>query len=421
MLGCTIRIALIPISISVGTASAAPLPGQPATYFPIGVFYQPAFPSATTSFQGWVGRGVNTLVGHETQGTVNIADYDTQAVAAGLKLIREATNTPATDTSPNVIAWMLHNADEPEDNPNITPAQLNAEYTALKAANPTRPILMNFAGAHMINGFAGHTWATPLTQADYAPFLASADWVAQDVYPVTGWIKTDSPSLAAPGFATSVLRNWSGNKPAFTYIETSNQRLLTNDYPQFRERGVTPAEFRAEVWDSIIQGTRGIIYFPQMLNGFQYDGTPINVAVEMTKQNAIITGMATALNSDDIPDVSTVVFTANNIKYLVKSVNGVTYVIALNLSNLPVSTGISANFSYAAGGLREIKSNTLLLPNAGGSFTDTFEAYGVKIYAEGPANFVALSIPEPTTLTLLMLSPMLLMRRRRRDHKLLNK
>ena len=316
---------------------AGPLQGQSADYFPIGVFYQPAVPNATTSFAGWAGRGVNTLVGFEHQSfTVTIPQYDAAATAAGLKVIREATDNPATDNNPNLVAWMLPHADEPEDNPSINPLDLQAQYASLKAIKPTKPILMNFDGSHMMNNFGGVTWATPFSQATYAPYMAAADWVAQDVYPVTGWLHYNA--LGAPGYATTTLKSYSGNKPSFAYIETSNQRLFNTQYPEFRERGVTPPEFRAEVWDAIIHGSRGIFYFPQMLTAFQYDGTPIDVAMEMTKSNAMITGLARALNSDNIPDVSTVNFSAGSMEYSVKSVNGVTYVIALNMSPASIST-----------------------------------------------------------------------------------
>src|SRR5258708_9761713 len=66
-------------------AGAAPLsPEVPQDYFPIGVFYQPSVAVATTSFAGWKGRGVHTLVGWEQQSYgVSIGDYTAAAANAG--------------------------------------------------------------------------------------------------------------------------------------------------------------------------------------------------------------------------------------------------------------------------------------------------------------------------------------------------
>jgi hypothetical protein len=235
--------------------------------------------------------------------------------------------------------------------------------------------------------------------------------VAQDVYPVTGW--NQPKLLGVVGAATGTLSSWS-NKPTFAYIETSNQRLFSNSAPETFERGPTPSEVRAEVWDAIIHGARGIMYFPQSFNGFRYDATPIDVAAEMSRQNAAITGMSAALNSDDTPDVVNVTFSNPAIEYVTRSYQGVTYLIALNLSDSAVDTTFSADFTMAGNGLSVLGANQTLYGN-GNTFSDSFGPYGVRIYAEGAAaaGSALLSIPEPGSLALLAIAPLLLARRKR--------
>ena len=398
-------------------AQAGPIaPGLPSNYFPIGAFYQPSIPKATTSFAGWKGRGINTLVGYEAQGTIPIEDYTAAAASAGLYLIREPSADPTRDTDPNVIAWLQ--PDEPEDT-NHTAAELQDTYSQLQVANATliangalsspRPVLINFAGAHMVGGYGGLNWASPKGLSVYGPYIQAADWVAQDIYPVTGWNQPNQ--LGVVGAATAKLSGWS-NKPTFAYIETSNQRLFSNSNPETFERGPTPSEVRFEVWDAIIHGARGIFYFSQSFNGFRYDATPIDVAAEMTKQDAAINGIAAALNSTDTPDVSTVTFGSGSIEYITRSYGGITYLIALNKSSSTLTTTFSANFTMAQNGLSILGTNQTLIGN-GNSFSDTFAPYGVRIYAEGAPGATPLAIPEPGALALIGVAPLLLGRRRR--------
>ena len=396
------------IAMLAQSLAASPLGVDlPPDYFPIGVFYQPANAVATTTFAGWKGRGVNTLIGYETQGnSISIDDYTSAAAAAGFQIIREPTANPATDNAPNLVAWLQ--PDEPELR-HINPAILNATYATWKVANPTRPILINFAGAFMVSGFA------PLkTQAQYAPYIQAGDWVAQDLYPVTGWNQPNA--LGAVGAATATLRSWS-NKPTFAYIETSNQRLQSNSTPEAFERGPTPSEVRAETWDAIIHGARGIAYFPQEINGFRYDATPIDVAAEITRQNAAITGLAPALTSDTLPDVTTVAFTNRAIEYVTRSFGGITYLIALNLSNNTAATDFSAAFTLAQNGLTVLGGSQILSPSGANTFSDVFGPYEVKVYAEGALGAVPLAIPEPSGILMSAAATLLLVRRCRRSRK----
>src|SRR5258706_3695022 len=335
---------------AVSTWADPLLPWLSQDFYPIGVFYQPAQAVGTTSFAGWRGRGVNTLIGWEQQAgnptPVSIDDYSTAAVNAGMYMIREPRANPGDDVwQPNLLAWLQ--PDEP-DGMGIPAATLQANYDAWHTADPNRPIMVNFDGSRIVG------WQGKLTRASYTPYIRAADWVSQDVYPITGF---NSPSqLRVVGQAVSTLTSYSAipdpdpgipapPKPTFAFIETSNQRLFSNTFPEWVERGPRPAEFRAEVWDAVIHGARGIFYFPQSFCAFQYDATPIDVAAEMTKQDSIIAGVAPVLNSSDAPDVTTVTFSNGSLECLTKSYGGLTHLIVLNLSQWTVTNPILADFS----------------------------------------------------------------------------
>jgi hypothetical protein len=300
-----------------------------------------------------------------------------------------------------------------------TPAStLQANYDAWHAVDPSRPVMVNFDGSRIVG------WQGGLTQASYTPYIKASDWVAQDVYPVTGF---NNPSaLGIVGQAVSTLKNWSvitdpvtgvpaAPKPTFAFIETSNQRLFSNTFPEWAERGPRPAEMRAEIWDAVIHGARGIFYFPQSFGAFQYDATPIDVAAEMTKQDSIIAGVAPVLNSSDTPDVTTVTFSNGSLECLTKSYGGLTYLIVLNLSNGTVTSTILADFAQSGVSLQVLnEGRTLSAGDVANTFQDTFAPYGVHIYVETWNNSPAALVPEPTGAISLLAGSLLLVRRRRR-------
>jgi hypothetical protein len=397
----------------VRTVEAAPLMNMPQDYFPLGVFYQPAVAQGTTSFAGWKGRGINTLIGYENQGgTVSIDNYSTAAMNAGLYMIREPRDDPTQDSEPNLIGWLQ--PDEPE-NRGLSADDLQATYNNLKSINPGRPVLLNFDGSHLVSGFANYPWGLPRTQDQNAPYAAAADWLSQDVYPVTGW--NYPQGIGVSGQATATLKQWYG-KPTFAYIETSHQRLFTGSNPQWGERGPTAAEFRGEVWDAIIRGANGILYFSQSFTGFRYDATPIDVAAEMTRQNAAITGLAAALNSDDTSDVNSLTFgTPGSLEYTIRSYGGVTYLIVLNLSPNSTSSSIIADSQTPIADLKVLGENRDLPASDVNTFTDSFGPYDVHIYAESPFGFSPLAVPEPAGVGVMGGIAVVLMRRRGRSKR----
>jgi hypothetical protein len=380
----------------------------PSDFFPIGVFLQP-----TWTFDTWQSRGVNTVVDFDPN-VQSLESWNAAAVSRGLYMIR----APRTDLSQDVnehylLAWSHH--DEPDLN-GASPSSLAAAYAAMKAADPNRPVYVNFSGGNVLN----QNDAYP--DSLYKTFSQSADWVAQDIYPVTGWGRPDWINYAqAPGdfrwnagLANDKLRAITGGKKQFAYIETSNQQLswVPND------AGPTAAQVRGETWDAIIHGAKGIVYFPQQIgNGFSFDATPADVAAEITKTDALITSLGAVLNSGSDATDNTVKLTSKgsvvaDLEGTWRLYGGHEFLFVLNMS-----TDTLSNLSFTTDGLSGATPLTVFnegrnLTTTAGAITDSFAPYQLHIY-EGSS--LGSPVPEPTGAGLLIgLAGSCLLARKRR-------
>jgi hypothetical protein len=327
------------------TASAQPTT-QPA--FLIAVYMQPI-----ESFDTWKSRGVNSLVGYESRGgTVTNAQWTSAATAIGFHYIRQpADDLPADARDPRLLAFM--HDDEPDaQNPPTDPKLLAADCASWKKAAPNKPVFINFSGGNILSDSAPKDL--------YASYILAADWIASDFYPVAGYNRPDW--LWKVGAAADRLRDWSGGKPQFCFIETSNQRL---PWMPRTTRGVTPDELRALIWHAVIHGARGVIYFPQQLGDkktipFRYDATPAKVVAEMVLQNARLADMAPFLASSKNPPPHKITATPPlEIGWRVHA--GTLHVIALNFSD-------------------DIVKSTVTIDRPRALFNDDFAPYQVRTY-----------------------------------------
>lgn len=421
--------------VLLGGAAICPLTAlaytpPPADFFPVGVFLQPS-----SNFDLWKSRGVNTVVDFfpdpgqtVPQQQASLEQWNTAAVQRGLHMIRAPRANPASDINEkNLLAWSQ--PDEP-DFKNINAGTLTATYTALKKIDPQRPVYLNVAGSKVMTPYyAGD--GTP-----YKNYAKAADWVANDIYPITAWnhpewidfskplksndIYNGTGKRLNPGTVIDVLRKWTGGKKQMAYIETSWQDLTG---PTASSRGVTPGELRGEVWDAIIHGAKGITYFPQRVGQavFLHDNTPADVAVEITKQNSLIASLGGVINSGNDATDNAVTLSNPLLEGTWREVAGKKYLFVLNMSSatlkdLAFTTGGLAN----SGSLRvynELRSEAL----NGGTINDTFQPYQLHVYTTGgettvtPSLAVAAAVPEPTGCGLLLggISSFLMKRRRR--------
>lgn len=356
-------------------------------FFPIGVHSQPK-----NSFDKWKGRGVNTLFQYEAEkdssgnATVSLPTWSSTAASKGLYYVRTPAANPADDLQdPNLLAWAQ--LDEPDlSNHSATPSINIDIYQNWKAIAPSKPVWVNFAGPNVT-----------VAGANYTQWDKSGDWIAVDWYPIN-WGRYNNINFI--GQAIDKLRADSGgaNKKYMAYIETSWQRLYAGT------RGPTKDEFRGEVWSAIMHGANGIIYFPQVVptaavgGSFSYDGTPLDVATEMTTQDALIQKYGRVLNATRNPSSRSL--SASGYTGIIESTWRVMqegdYFFVLNqspntLTGVPMTlTGIAAGAQLAV--LEEGRNVSL----TGNVLTDNFAPYQVHIY-EAPVVGGSPQVPEPTS------------------------
>ena len=357
----TARILLLGSLLALDAAAQ-----ERAPVFLIGVYMQPI-----ESFDTWKARGINTLVGYESRsGRVSNKQWSEAAAGKGFYYVRRPPEHASRDElvadakDPRLLAWMHH--DEPDvKKPPTDPKDLAADYAHWKKGTPDKPVLVNFSGGNVLDPKA--------SKQLYAAYMRSADWIANDIYPVTGWNRPDW--LWKVGSAVDRLREWSGGKPQFCFIETSNQRL---PWTPKTTRGVTPDEFRAELWHAVIHGVRGVIYFPQQLGDkgavpFRYDATPPKVVEEMVRLNGRLGELAEVLASPVNPrEASIRADPPLEVGWRVHG--GRLYVIALNFSDSEVSAGLLRWPQLAKGKVERLGGDP-------GRSDAAFGAYEARVYS----------------------------------------
>jgi hypothetical protein len=349
-----------PAPPAIGSTKPQPPP------FIIGVWCQPS-----RSFAVWKARGVNTAVGYESESnTVSLDQWCNSAEFNEMWMIRQPRPIPADDRDePFLLAWMQQ--DEPDVHD--TPAEaLRSVYGRLHTVDPSRPVLLNISGGNLLFN------KTP--RATYEQYFADADWIGNDLYPITGW---NQPTwLPRVGQAVDQCRQISQGKPQFAFIETSQQRLA---WAPKNTPGVTPAQLRVEIWDAVIHGVKGIVYFPDQFNPFNFDGTPISVSVEMAKNDALLAQIAPALvNTSNAPKMTASVDAPLEVAWRTTP-DGTAYVLVLNLSpdHQDGATIRLTGFPVGAGNVLNQDNKSLNITANG--FTDDFSPHDLHIYMISPS------------------------------------
>lgn len=381
---------LLALLIALAQPAHAQLPSQ--DFFPIGVFAQPK-----SSMSKWKGRGINTMFQwepqHNAQGqpTVSMADWSKAAADLSLYYCRLPSDNPANDLSEKyLMAWTQY--DEPDIH--ATPVtQIIDTYQNLKAIGPSKPVWVNFAGDHI----------TP-TGANYTTWAKTGDWLSADWYPFNRGYYNDTNktnNINFIGKQTDVLRQQGGpGKKLFAVIESSWQKL-PGSVPG---RAPTTDEFRGMIWEAIVHGATGILYFPQQIGGgFQYDATPANLVTEMTNQNARIKGLGAVLNSTWNPAGRTFTGSDPDLEATWRLTEQGDYFFVLNQSEFDANSatitlgGVSPSFATL-----EVVGENRTVPFVNGQVIDSFTPYAVHIY-RASAETAGAAVPEPASVGIVLL------------------
>ncbi len=231
-----------------------------------------------------------------------------------------------------------------------------------------------------------YTGAAPLDQGrDFYPSLVGlADVVGFDLYPLQNWCQADK--LFAVYDAQRELDALSKGKPMFQWIEV---RGMDCSAPALE---VTPTTVRAETWLAIAGGADGIGYFP-------HEWVPA-VGVEIRQLNSEIHELAPALLSDELEAQTS----QGVVRVGARTLNGATYVVAVNTTSAPVDASVLAP-GLGAREIHVLGEDRSVVP-AYDAFTDHFEPLAAHVYVspppgwESPAPVSSVTVPVPTPMHL---------------------
>jgi hypothetical protein len=309
--------------------------------------------------------------------------------AAGMPVVCDQNRVGlAHRDDPTIVGWM--HGDEPDNaqevrdektgrrhyGPPVAPAKVVANYERLRAADPTRPVMLNLG-----QGVANDEWkgrGPGASLDDYPAYIRGADIVSFDVYPVADVEKPNGADFLwyVPKGVDRLVKWTGGRKPVWNCIECTRIHNPTAK--------ATPAQVKAEVWMALIHGSRGLIYFvhqfkPQFNEHALLDDAEMLAAV--TSINLQITMLAPLLNSPTVVDGGTVRSSDPEvpIDLMVKRRSDATYVFAVGMRNRP------ARGSFVLRGLPALASAQVhgedrALTIRDGQFADDFAAYGMHIY-----------------------------------------
>ena len=346
-------------------------------FFPIAVWLQD--PANAKAYRD---AGINTFVGlWEGPTATQLSELNKAGVLVVCDQNQIALNHPARS---NILAWM--HRDEP-DNATTWGARLGfgkpmsvesvaADYRRMIANDSTRPVLLNLG-----QGVAWDNWYGRGTRnhhpEDYPHYLEACDIASFDIYPAAHLDAEVMGNLWYVPLGVERLRRWTRDeKPVWNCIETTRG----ND-PLFKP---TPHEVRAEVWMSLIHGSRGIIYFAH-----QFKPTFIEAALladpemlaAVTKLNQQITSLTPVLNSPTVTNALTIqsTNTAAPIATMVKQVSGYTYIFAVTMRPLDTRAEFSLK-QFSGLETVEVLDENRTVNVEEGKFTDHFGPWAVHLY-----------------------------------------
>jgi len=377
---------LAEVGVDYGSATDVPLAGSWNAFASSGRSVAPAalkdffllgaWDQHSDSFQAWKDRGINTVV----EVSEDIDTWTRAANDIGFMMIRRARPDPPTGPAdnpdrnePRLLAWLLY--DEPEFGGADGLQLVTSERADWNQIDPARPAVTNFVGSlvanildpadTLCNGPGDLTGNTSC----YPDFLAQEEWVMQDFYPVA-W----SVPLSTIGQIGDSLTRWSSGKPQIFVIEAAD---ILRDQPL----SLTPDELREEIWDAIVHGARGVVYFPYMGCDpcLASDGVTPDVAAEMTAQNRTITALQSVLQGEINPGVVGL-RAATPLEATWRVAGTKTYFFVLNTSPQSVTKTMAIKGSVAPDHLIEYQESRVVPVTATNQFADTFGPYGVHIY-----------------------------------------
>lgn len=353
--------------------------------FPIAVWLQD--PSRAADYKA---AGINLYVGLWEGPT---EDQLAALKAAGMPVVCEQNAVGlAHRTDQTIVGWM--HGDEPDNaqpvvdpttgkssyGPPIPPSRIVSEYARIRAADPTRPILLNLG-----QGVANDAWVgrgPGASPGDYPAYVNGGDIVSFDVYPVAGLDRPDGADLLwyVPKGVDRLVKWTGGKRLAWNCIECTH---IGDAKAQ-----ATPHQVKAEVWMSLIHGSSGIVYFvhqfkPKFNEHALLDDPEMLAAV--TGINRQIHGLGPVLNRPSVVGGVTVDSSSRQVPIdaIVKRDGDATYVFAVGMRNA-FARGTFAVNGLPGKAVAEVLGEGRHIKIDSGRFEDAFRPYDVHLYKIRP-------------------------------------
>jgi hypothetical protein len=358
-------------------------PPDDPDYFPISVWLQS--PRNAAAYRE---IGINLYVGLWQGPTeAQLAELE----AAGMPVMAAQNAVGLADPDSSVLqGWTQQ--DEPDNaqpdgqggyGPCIEPSLIQDGYARMRAADPTRPVFLNLGQGvawDLDRPYVGRGSDCAQRWDQYPEYARGADILSFDIYPVTSPYAHIQGELWRVALGVDRLREWAGpDKRVWNVIETTHINS---------ERMPTPAQVRAEVWMSIVHGSRGIMYFahewvPEFREaGLLYYPEMRAAVAEINRQ---ILELAPAIHAP--ADPAALRLTASDpslpIDTLVTHHGGFTYIFAVAMRDRPARVGfelLPAGAFTGSTGTVSVLGENREIGIRDGAFQDHFEGYGVHLY-----------------------------------------
>lgn len=351
-------------------------PSADPTFFPIGVWLQD--PARAGEYQA---AGMNLYVGLWRGPT---EEQLAALRAVGMRVICAQNNVGLRYKDDPVIAAWMH-GDEPDNaqpipgkpgqwGPAIPTQKIVEDYKEIVRKDPTRPVWLNLGQGVANEEFKGRA----ASYEDYPEYCKGADIVSFDVYPVVGIRKPDGEKyLWYVAKGVDRLREWTHyTKPVWNVVECT--RIHNPD------KKATPHQVKAEVWMSLIHGSRGIVYFvhewePTFVEAALLNDSEMLDAV--TRINQQIHQLAPVLNRPTVEGGAQVRSAVEEvpIDIMVKHYDRAIYLFAVTM-RMGDTHGSFEMAGMTGKATAEVIGENRSIEVIDGRFEDAFKTYDVHLY-----------------------------------------
>jgi hypothetical protein len=376
---------MVLIAIAAGAAGAADAADPPGTkpfladpdVFPIAVWLQN--PSRAADYKA---IGINLYVGLWRGPT---EDQLAELKKHGMRLICSQNELGRKHLDDSTIVGWIH-GDEPDNarslgkgkgyGPPVAPAKVVEDYKRLKKADPSRPVLLNLGQGVAWDKWVGRGARTNHPE-DYPEYLKGCDIASFDIYPAVQEHPDVAGKLWLVADGVSRLRKWADDrKPVWNCVECTH---ISN--PKTKP---TTRQVKAEVWMSLVRGSRGLIYFahefqPKFIEAGLLEDKEMSTAVGAI--NKQVRELAPVLNSPTVAEAVTVKSSAAAVpvEAIVKPRDGATYVFAVGMRD-GATTATFTVAGLAGRATAEVLGEGRTVEVRDGVFTDEFGPWAVHLY-----------------------------------------